>query len=197
MHSCLKSLKATHVEADNVFNFTCPNEWSLAEAVTVPCVYGTVYAAYFLAARIEKGKSILIHAGSGGVGLAAIRVAFAYGLEVYTTVSTEDKKQYLLNEFPHLIEKNIGNSRDTSFEKMVLLRTKGKGVDYVLNSLSEEKLQASIRCLGKGGKFLEIGKFDMANDTKIGLANFLNELSFHAIMVDKLFKAPEKDKLVE
>lgn len=189
--------QATHIEADNVFNFTCPDNWSLAEAATVPCVYGTVYAAYFLAARIEKGKSILIHAGSGGVGLSAIRVAFAYGLEVFTTVSTEEKKAFLLSEFPQLNAKNIGNSRDTSFEKMVLLRTKGKGVDYVLNSLAEEKLQASIRCLGQGGKFLEIGKFDMANDTKIGLGNFMNELSFHAIMVDKLFKAPEKDKMVK
>lgn len=150
-----------------------------------------------MSARIEKGKSILIHAGSGGVGLAAIRVAFAYGLEVFTTVSTDEKKKFLLKEFPQLKENNIGNSRDVSFEKLIMLRTKGKGVDYVLNSLSEEKLQASIRCLGKGGKFLEIGKFDMANDTKIGLSSFLNELSFHAIMVDKLFKAPEKEKLVK
>lgn len=191
------NFQTTHVEADNVFNFTCPDNWSLAEAATVPCVYGTVYAAFFLAARIEKGRSILIHAGSGGVGLAAIRVAFAYGLEVFTTVSTDEKKTFLMSEFTQLKKQNIGNSRDTSFEKMIMLRTKGKGVDYVLNSLSEEKLQASIRCLGKGGKFLEIGKFDMANDTKIGLSNFLNELSFHAIMVDKLFKAPEKEKLVK
>lgn len=128
--------------------------------------------------------------------MSAIRVAFAYGLEVFTTVSTDEKKAFLLNEFPKLKEQNIGNSRNTSFEKMILMRTKGKGVDYVLNSLAEEKLQASIRCLGKGGKFLEIGKFDMANDTKIGLGNFMNELSFHAIMVDKLFKAPHKDKMV-
>lgn len=192
----LLNSQTTHVEADNVFNFTCPDNWTLAEAATVPCVYGTVYAAFFLAARIEKGKSILIHAGSGGVGLAAIRVAFAYGLEVFTTVSTDEKKAFLMSEFNQLKEQNVGNSRDTSFEKLIMLRTKGKGVDYVLNSLSEEKLQASIRCLGKGGKFLEIGKFDMANDTKIGLSNFLNELSFHAIMVDKLFKAPEKEKLV-
>jgi fatty acid synthase, animal type len=138
----------------------------------------------------------LIHAGSGGIGLAAIRVALAYGLEVFTTVSTEEKKNFLLNEYPQLKLENIGNSRDTSFEKLVLLRTGGKGVDYVLNSLAEEKLQASIRCLGKGGKFLEIGKFDMANDTKIGLNSFLNELSFHSVMLDKLFKASDEEKMV-
>jgi fatty acid synthase, animal type len=192
----LFNFQSTHIKADNVFNFPCPDNWTLAEAATVPCVYGTVYAAFFITTKIEKGKKILIHAGSGGIGLAAIRVAFAYGLEVFTTVSNEEKKNYLLKEFPQLKAENIGNSRDLSFEKLVLLRTKGKGVDYVLNSLAEEKLQASIRCLGKGGKFLEIGKFDIANDTKIGLNSFLNELSFHAVMVDKLFKAPANEKMV-
>lgn len=192
-----KFFQSTHIEADSAFCFTCPADWTLADSATVPCVYGTVYAAFFLATKIEKGKSILIHAGSGGVGLAAIRVAFAYGLEVFTTVSTDEKKKFLLNEFPELKVQNIGNSRDTSFRKMIMLRTKGNGVDYVLNSLAEEKLHASIKCLGKGGKFLEIGKFDMANDTKIGLASFLNQLSFHSIMVDKLFKAPDKDKMVK
>jgi fatty acid synthase len=186
---------ATHVEIDDVFTFDCPDSWTLAEAATVPAVYGTVYSAFFISTKIEKGKSILIHAGSGGVGLAAIRVAFAYGLEVFTTVSTEEKKQYLLSQFPNLKSENIGNSRDISFEKMVLQRTNGCGVDYVLNSLSEDKLQASLRCLGKGGKFLEIGKFDMANDTKIGMGHFLKELSFHSIMVDKLFKAPREEKM--
>lgn len=66
-------------------------------------------------------------------------------------------------------EQNIGNSRDCSFEHMIKLRTKGEGVDFVLNSLAEEQLHASIRCLGRGGTFLEIGKFDLANDSKIGM----------------------------
>jgi len=187
---------ATHVEADKILCWEVPQNWSLEEAVTVPCVYGTVYAAFFITTKIQKGKSILIHAGSGGVGLAAIRVAFAYGLEVFTTVSTEEKKNYLLNEFPELKRENIGYSRDTSFEDLVMKRTRGKGVDFVLNSLAEEKLAASVRCLGKGGKFLEIGKFDMANDNKLSLGDFLRELTFHAVMVDNMFKAPDEDKLI-
>ncbi|XP_070503056.1 fatty acid synthase-like [Chironomus tepperi] len=186
---------ATHVEADETLSWEVPASWSLEEAVTVPCVYATVYAAFFITTKIQKGKSILIHAGSGGVGLAAIRVAFAYGLEVYTTVSTEDKKNYLLSEFPELKRENIGNSRSTSFEDMIKKRTRGKGVDFVLNSLAEEKLAASVRCLGKGGKFLEIGKFDMANDNKLSLGDFLRELTFHAVLVDNMFKAPIEEKL--
>lgn len=178
---------ATHVQADSDLLWECPENWSLEEAATVPIVYSTVYSALFLAVKIEKGKKILIHAGTGGVGLAAIRVALAYGLEVFTTVSTQEKRNYLLEQYPKLKESHIGNSRDTSFYNMIMFETNGKGVDYVLNSLSEEKLKTSIKCLGRGGKFLEIGKFDIANDNKIGLAHFMNEISFHAILLDNLF----------
>jgi len=186
----------THVEMDEDLLWDVPNDWTLAEAASCPVVYGTVYSAFFLTTKIQKGKSILIHAGSGGVGLAAIRVALAYGLNVFTTVSTEEKKNFLLEEFKCLKPEQIGNSRDTTFEDLVMTQTEGKGVDYVLNSLAEEKLTSSIRCLGQGGKFLEIGKFDMANDYKIGLGEFLNELSFHAVLVDNLFRASHEEKMV-
>lgn len=70
---------------------------------------------------------------------------------------------------------------------MIKERTHGKGVDFVLNSLSDEKLQASVRCLGRAGVFLEIGKFDLSNDTNIGLGVFLKEMSFRSVLVDNLF----------
>ncbi|VVC88813.1 unnamed protein product [Leptidea sinapis] len=82
---------------------------------------------------------------------------------------------------------HIGNSRDTSFEDMIRRETNGKGVDLVLNSLSDEKLQASVRCLGYRGRFLEIGKFDISNNTPIGMYFFLKETSFHGIMLDYIF----------
>lgn len=66
-------------------------------------------------------------------------------------------------------------------------------MDFVLNSLSDEKLQASIRCLGIGGVFLEIGKFDLSNDTKIGLGVFLKELSFRSVLLDNCFYNKEND----
>lgn len=186
----------TLVEADDVLLWDCPDDWSLAEAATVLCVYATVYAAFFITTKIEAGKSILIHAGSGGIGLSAIRVAFAYGLEVFTTVSTEEKKNYLLSEFPQIKAENIGNSRDLSFEDLVMKRTNGKGVDFVLNSLAEEKLLASIRCLAVKGTFLEIGKFDIVNDNKLGMGEFLRELTFHVVLLDSMFTASYDERMV-
>jgi len=93
---------ASYNEHDKDLIWVCPKNWTLEQAATVPVVYITVYMAYFLIGNITKGKSILIHAGSGGIGIAAIRIAFAYGLDVFTTVSTETKKKFLLETFPLL-----------------------------------------------------------------------------------------------
>ncbi|XP_062126451.1 fatty acid synthase [Drosophila sulfurigaster albostrigata] len=193
MSMVVKGGVASYVEKPSKLIWDIPDHWSLQEAATVPVVYITVYYAFFMATDIRKGKSILIHAGTGGIGLAAIRVALAYNLEVFTTCSTPQKKQFLLDTFPQLKESNIGNSRDTSFERMIQRETDGKGVDFVLNSLSEDKLLASVRCLGQSGHFLEIGKFDMANDSKLGLGAFLKELTFHAVLADSLLVASDED----
>lgn len=177
---------ATHYDLSQTLLWDVPQNWTLEEAATVPLVYYTVYLAFFVTSKIEKGKSILIHAGTGGVGLAAIQVALSYGLEVYTTVSTEDKRKVLLDHFPQLKSDHIGNSRDTKFEKMICVGTKGKGVDFVLNSLSEDKLQASLRCLGMNGTFLEIGKYDIMNKTKFDMGHFAKRINFRAVFFDDL-----------
>lgn len=85
------------------------------------------------------------------------------------------------------LECNIGNSRDCSFEQMIKLRTDGQGVDYVLNTLSDEKVHASVRCLGWAGVFLEIGKFNIFHNIKIGLGEFAKQLSFRSVLDDNLF----------
>lgn len=72
---------------------------------------------------------------------------------------------------------------------MIKLETKGRGVDLVLNSLAEEKLQASVRCLAKEGRFLEIGKYDLANNNPLGLEAFLDNKSFHGVQLDAIFHA--------
>ncbi|XP_053963784.1 fatty acid synthase [Anastrepha ludens] len=193
MSMVAKAGAASFNERPPKFMWDVPDHWTLREAATVPVVYITVYYAFFMKTDIRKGKSILIHAGTGGIGLAAIRVALAYNLEVFTTCSTALKKQFLLETFPELKESHIGNSRDTSFEIMIQRETEGKGVDFVLNSLAEDKLLASVRCLGAGGHFLEIGKFDMSNDTKLGMSCFLKEITFHAVLADRLEFAADEE----
>ncbi|XP_050353261.1 fatty acid synthase-like [Nymphalis io] len=178
---------ANMVVVDKALLWGFPDEWTFEEAASVPVAYGTVYYGLVMVGKIQKGESILIHAGSGGVGQAAISVALHFGCEVFTTVGTPEKRAFIKRLFPQLKDSHIGNSRDISFEAMVRKETNGKGVDLVLNSLADDKLQASIRCLGYRGRFLEIGKFDIGNNTLIGMSAFHKEISFHGIVLDFIY----------
>ncbi|XP_051154827.1 fatty acid synthase [Leptopilina boulardi] len=171
-----------------------PDDWSLEEAATVPVVYGTCCYALYLSGKMKKGDKVLIHAGTGGVGLAAINLALFEGCEVFTTVGTPEKRKFIKETFPQIPDDHIGNSRDTSFEYMIFEQTNGQGVDIVLNSLAEEKLLASVRCLAPNGRFLEIGKFDLAANNPLGMESFLKEISFHGVMLDNMFDAADDKK---
>lgn len=172
------------IDASSTMIFDCPDYCTLAEAVTIPAVYGTVLYALIMAGNMLPGESILIHSGTGGIGQAAINVATFFGCKIFVTVGSKEKRDYIRQNFPQIRESHIGNSRDQSFEQMIKYHTKGKGVNLVLNSLAEEKLQASVRCLSKGGRFLEIGKFDLANDNQLQLEIFEKEIKFRSIMLD-------------
>ncbi|XP_054155200.1 fatty acid synthase-like [Oppia nitens] len=182
-----KGLATTVVCDDPEFLWKIPDNWTMEEASTVPVVYSTAYYALVVRGGLQKGESVLIHSGSGGVGQAAISIALSMGCEVYTTVGSEEKREYLKKEFPQLANKNFANSRDTSFEQHILRQTAGRGVDVVLNSLSEEKLQASVRCLAQHGRFLEIGKYDLSQNNPLGMSAFLKNIAFHGILLDALF----------
>ncbi|XP_015782525.1 fatty acid synthase isoform X2 [Tetranychus urticae] len=149
------------------FSFNVPDSWTLEQAATVPVVYTTVYYALFIRGNLRPGEKVLIHAGTGGVGQAAISVCLARGCEVFTTVGTQAKRDFIKNLFPQLDDAHIGDSRSTSFEELIMKETNGTGVDIVLNSLSEDKFKASVRCLAEFGRFLEIGKYDIIQNNPL------------------------------
>jgi len=182
-------------EIDRNFCWDIPEGWSLEDAATVPCAYSTCYYALHIRAKMKKGNKILIHSGTGAVGQAAIHLSLYHGCEVFTTVGTAEKRKFIRDTFPSIPESHIGNSRDTSFEQMILEQTEGRGVDIVLNSLAEEKLQASIRCLNRGGCFLEIGKFDFLSDNLLDLSVLSKGIRFFGIMLDNIFMASEKERI--
>ncbi|KAG5876512.1 hypothetical protein JTB14_023116 [Gonioctena quinquepunctata] len=188
---------ATFTTVDRHLTWRIPDDWSLADAASVPVVYGTIVYALTVRGRMKHGDSILIHSGTGGVGQAAIRYALYHDCTVYTTVSNQQKREFLRKLFPQLTDKHIGNSRDQSFLKMIMRRTGGRGVDMVLNSLSEDKLLASVRCLARGGRFLEIGKYDLVSNNPLNLILLDKEASFHGIVLDTIFdKQPLEKELL-
>lgn len=94
---------STHAYCANAdFILEVTESMSLRDAATIPLAYFTVYCSFFLRNTIKCGQSILINDSCDSVGLAAIHVALAYGLKVFATVSTQQKKEFLLNEVPQL-----------------------------------------------------------------------------------------------
>lgn len=130
-----------------------PRRLRAAEAATLPVVFTTAQLAYDLA-QLQPGEKVLIHAGAGGVGLAAIQLAQSLGAKVYATASAG--KREVLRE---LGVQHVYDSRSTEFAERILSDTDGAGVDVVLNSLTSEGfIAASLRCLAPRGRFVEIAK---------------------------------------
>ncbi|PWY76505.1 polyketide synthase [Aspergillus sclerotioniger CBS 115572] len=162
-----------------------------ATMCTLPLVYSTAIYALMMRARLQPGESVLIHSGAGGVGIAAIQIAQVIGALIYTTVSTEAKKQFLVTNFG-IDPGHIFTSRDDSFARNILAATDGKGVDVVLNSLTGDLLHASWRCCAAFGRFIEIGKHDLADDGRLEMNRFLHNATFSAFDLADLYYHPRE-----
>ncbi|WP_203735720.1 type I polyketide synthase [Paractinoplanes durhamensis] len=135
-----------------------PAGWSFEQAAATPAAFITAYHGLVGLAGVRSGDAVLIHAGTGGVGTAAVRLARHLGAEVFATASPG--KWDRLREMG-LDDAHIGSSRDPEFAERFLATTGGRGVDVVLNSLTGELVDASLRLLPRGGRFLELGKSDL------------------------------------
>jgi mycoketide-CoA synthase len=141
-----------------------PDGWTFTQAASIPVVFLTAYHALVEMARLQSGERLLIHAGAGGVGMAAVQVAQHLGAEVFATAS--EQKWPALRALG-LDDQHIASSRELTFEEQFLTATAGDGVDVVLNSLANDFVDASLRLLPRGGRFLEIGKSDIRDPTLI------------------------------
>lgn len=161
-----------------------PEGVSYAAAATIPTTFFTVYYALKHLARLEPGEKVLIHGAAGGVGIAALQIAQWMGAEIYATVGSEEKRDFLrLMGVAHIYD-----SRSLTFAEEILQDTKGEGVDIVLNSLAGEAINQNLRALRPFGRFLELGKRDFYENTHIGLRPFRNNLSYFGIDSDQLMK---------
>ena len=157
---------------------------SFEAGATIPSTFFTAYYAFVKLARLSKGEKVLIHGAAGGVGLAAVQVAHALGAEVYATVGSSEKREVL-----RLIGvKHIYDSRSLAFADEILRDTDNVGVDVVLNSLAGEAVNRNFRVLKPFGRFIELGKRDFFENTKIGLRPFRNNISYFGVDADQLMR---------
>ncbi|GAB3700042.1 SDR family NAD(P)-dependent oxidoreductase [Nocardiopsis oceani] len=152
-----------------------PEGWSFEEAAAVPVVYLTAYYGLVDLAVLRPGESVLVHAAAGGVGLAAVQLAQHMGARVFGTASPH--KWSVLSEYG-LSEDRLASSRTLDFEQSVRAANDGRGVDVVLNSLTGEAVDASLRLLrtptesgGPGGRFVEMGKTDIRSQDEVAASH--------------------------
>ncbi|PGH00300.1 hypothetical protein AJ80_09194 [Polytolypa hystricis UAMH7299] len=169
---------ATRIVASAKLCARIPDEkLSLENAATMASVYSTAIHALVEMGRLEKGQTVLIQSACGGVGIAAVRICRMIGAEIYATVGSESKVQYLMDTFG-IPRNHIFDSRSISFEPDLMRETHGRGVDVVLNSLSGELLHAAWRCVAKFGKMIEIGKRDFLGHGMLNMDVFQSNRSF-------------------
>lgn len=185
---------ATHTRCPGTSVQKIGNTLSFEEAATIPVIYCTAYYSLFDLGRLTKGETVLVHAAAGGVGQAAIILCQMMGAEIFATVGSVAKKEFLISEYG-LAEDHIFFSRNTSFAKAIQRATNGRGVDLVLNSLAGDALRETWDSLAHFGRFIEIGKRDIVGNTRLEMARFEHNAMFASVDLTKV--ATERPKIMK
>lgn len=177
---CCGASIRSHVIVDANFVLPCPPEWGMQEAASF-FVTMTAWHALVDIGRIRPGDTVLIHSAAGGVGLAAVGIAHAFGARVIATAGTARKRTWLREQ--GLV--HVFDSRSLDFADAALAATGGRGVNLVLNALAGPAIEQGLRCLAPGGHFLELGKKDLTWHRMLSMGGFNRRLSFSAIDLDR------------
>jgi NADPH:quinone reductase-like Zn-dependent oxidoreductase len=157
-----------------------PNDMSFETAASLPTQYVTAYLSLYDIARLQPGETVLIHSATGGVGQAAVMLAQRVGAEVFVTVGSDEKRQFVTEHYG-IQPDHILFSRDTSFAGKIMEVTEGRGVDVVLNSLAGSLLQESFNCLAPFGRFIELGKRDFELNNSLAMEAFTRAVTFSSV----------------
>lgn len=145
-------------------------------------VFMTAWYALRRAARLEAGERVLIHSAAGGVGLACVQIARLVGAEILATAGTEEKRDYLRG----LGIAHVYDSRTLDFAADIRHDFGEAKVDVVVNALAGPALDASLELLAPGGRFIELGKQDIASNRALGLLPFNRAITFAAVDLDRM-----------
>jgi NADPH:quinone reductase-like Zn-dependent oxidoreductase/acyl carrier protein len=135
-----------------------PAEWSDQQAAGATGVFVTAYEALVGRAAVRSGEKVLIHAAAGGFGMAAVQLASHLGAEICATAS---RPKWALVESLGIPAHRIADSRSLDFEEQLRSAADGTGFDVVVGSLAGDFVDASLRLLRTGGRYVELGKTDV------------------------------------
>ena len=180
---------STFVTADARLAAPLPDSLSPVAAAAVSTAYATAWYSLHDLARIKPGDRVLIHSATGGVGQAAIAIARQAGAQIFATAGSHDRREILRT----MGIEHVYNSRTTDFAEEIRRDTDGYGVDIVLNSLTGAAQWAGLELLAFDGRFVEIGKRDVYEHTRVDLYPFRKNLAFfYADLLLMSAQAPSK-----
>ncbi|NWY06230.1 QOR oxidoreductase, partial [Nothoprocta ornata] len=137
--------------ANTVFPLSDKLDFKQGAAIAIP--YFTAYRALFQKGHAKAGESVLIHGASGGVGIAACQMARAKGLKVLGTAGTAEGMNTVLRNGAH----QAFNHREANYVEKIKEYTGTKGVDIIVEMLSNVNLATDLHLLAYGGRVMVVG----------------------------------------
>lgn len=134
------------------FCLPLPRGLSLLEAASLPENYFTVWHNMIERGQLKQGEMLLVHGGSGGIGLAAIQLAKAFGATVFTTVGNAAKAAFCRD----MGADHVINYREQDFAAEVAQITGKHGVDVVLDMVGGDYIERNLKCLSLEGRLVII-----------------------------------------
>uniref|UniRef100_A0A672G7N9 Quinone oxidoreductase-like n=2 Tax=Salarias fasciatus TaxID=181472 RepID=A0A672G7N9_SALFA len=159
-------------------------DFSQGAAIGIP--YFTAYRALVHKAHAKPGETVLIHGASGGVGVATCQLARAMGLTVLGTAGTPDGMKLILKNGAHL----AFNHRDKGYTDKITEATGGKGVDVIVEMLSNVNLNTDIQLVARGGRIIVIGARGPVEITPVD--TMIKECSIIGVVI--FYATPEEMK---
>jgi NADPH2:quinone reductase len=144
---------AERVAVQSIATWVLPDGLDLERGACVPIAIGTADDCLFEFGHLREGESVLVHAGGGGVGMAAIQLAHRAGATVLSTASSDEK----LDRLKALGLDHGINYRETDFVSRARELTGGRGVDLVVDSIGGETLTGSIAATAYRGRIVSVG----------------------------------------
>ena len=130
-----------------------PNGVDLVTAGALPEVACTVWSNVFMIAGLQKGETLLVHGGAGGIGTFAIQLAHALGARVITTAGSQEK----LDVCRSLGADVTVNYKELDFVEEVAKATDGHGADVILDNMGAKYLSRNVDALATEGRLVVIG----------------------------------------
>lgn len=142
-----------------------PDDLTLIEAASLPETYFTVWSNVFDRGKLKPGETLLVHGGSGGIGITAIQMATAMGSTVYTTAGSDEKCSFC----EKLGAKKAINYKTENFKEVIQQLTGGRGVDVILDMIGGDYTAPNLQSLADDGRLLLINMM-LGKDVGIDLS---------------------------